>query len=115
MVTGGARGIGAAIARRLRSDGVEVVVGDVDQPRPDGSALPLDVTSEKSVEEFLAAVVARHGGLDIVVNNAGIMFEQPVEDHPTVLWDASFVTGQVITVDGGRLSRPPLPAIVDPP
>lgn len=69
-ITGGARGIGAATAKALRSAGATVAVGDID-----GGAdiLPLDVTDESSFEAFLDAVEDRHGPIDVLINNAGIM------------------------------------------
>ena len=86
LVTGGASGIGRAVARRLAREGAHVVVTDLDEAgarrvaeeaaadagpaRPLG--LGLDVTSEASVEAAVAATVDAYGGLDIVVSNAGI-------------------------------------------
>jgi NAD(P)-dependent dehydrogenase (short-subunit alcohol dehydrogenase family) len=64
VVTGGARGIGAATARALGAAGAVVVVGDL----PD-----LDVTDAEGYRNFLNKVEAEHGPLDILVNNAGIM------------------------------------------
>ncbi len=88
VVTGGARGIGAAIAHGMTAAGAIVVVGDLSAPRTgDSSASYLDVTSEKSVVAFLDAVVDEHGGLDILVHNAGIMFEQGLEGHPLERWN----------------------------
>ena len=88
VVTGGARGIGAAIAHGMTAAGAIVVVGDLSAPRTgDSTTSYLDVTSEKSVVAFLDAVVDEHGGLDILVNNAGIMFEQGLEGHPLDRWN----------------------------
>jgi NAD(P)-dependent dehydrogenase (short-subunit alcohol dehydrogenase family) len=64
VVTGGARGIGAATARALSAAGATVVVGDL----PD-----LDVTDAEGYRTFLDKVEAEHGPLDILINNAGIM------------------------------------------
>lgn len=91
VVTGGSRGIGQAIARRLAEAGATVVIGDLNEPSdPVGhrsiSCAHLDVAAEDSVETFIAQVVATHGNLDIVVNNAGIMFEEPVVGHSTDRW-----------------------------
>lgn len=86
VVTGGARGIGAAIAHSLSSAGAMVVVGDLRDP---GGAVfhELDVTSEESIEAFYAFVVDRHGGVDVLVNNAGIMFEEHLDGHATDSWN----------------------------
>ena len=74
LVTGGASGIGAGIARRLAIEGANVTIGDINPPAPeDGPAsLLLDVRDEDSVGRGVAAVVADHGQLDILVNCAGI-------------------------------------------
>src|ERR1700712_72192 len=81
LVTGGARGIGAATARALVARGAEVVLTDVDQPplaqlgaELGDSALTVlaDVTDLASMEAAVAAGVARFGGIDVVLANAGI-------------------------------------------
>ena len=74
VVTGGASGIGAATVQLLMDRGARVAVLD---PTPDGAAdgvlgLRCDVTDSVQVEESVAAVADRLGGLDVVVNNAGI-------------------------------------------
>ncbi len=75
LVTGGASGIGAAIAARLAAEGAEVWVGDIDTSGAErvagevnGHAIELDVTE---IESARAAVEAAGGTLDILVNNAG--------------------------------------------
>jgi 2-dehydro-3-deoxy-L-rhamnonate dehydrogenase (NAD+) len=81
LVTGGARGIGLAITRRLVADGARVALVDLDKTAVEavaadigGSAIALvaDVTRTSDVERAVAAAHARWGRLDIVVNNAGI-------------------------------------------
>lgn len=79
-VTGGARGIGEAIAKALASEGARVAVGDVDAALAESSArayggigLPLDVCSAESFAGFLDKVEAELGPVDALVNNAGIM------------------------------------------
>jgi len=86
LVTGGASGLGEAIARRFAAEGAAVIVADIDVAQ--GEALAsgidaaferLDVTSETDWAAALAAVEARHGRLDALVNNAGITTVGSVE------------------------------------
>ena len=84
MVTGGASGLGEAIARTLARDGVHVIVADIDEERAeavaaaiDGTAARLDVADPVAVDREVDAVVADHGRLDIMVNNAGIAPPNP--------------------------------------
>jgi len=79
LVTGGARGLGAAIARRFAGEGARVVVNDLHLEAAqsvarelDGHALAADVADPASVAAMFAEVANLTGGLDILVNNAGI-------------------------------------------
>jgi NAD(P)-dependent dehydrogenase (short-subunit alcohol dehydrogenase family) len=71
LVTGGARGIGKAIARRLRADGWKVAIADIDAGK-DALSLRCDVSSEPSVKACVRAAARKLGRLDALVNNAGI-------------------------------------------
>lgn len=82
VVTGGARGIGEAIARRFVLEGAVVVVADrrEDMARAtaediggDAHSMRLDVASESDWADVVAATVERFGGIDVLVNNAGLM------------------------------------------
>ena len=82
IVTGAARGTGAAIARRFASAGARVVLGDLQHElgeqvaREIGAAaryLPLDVTREQDWEHVVARTLADHGRVDVLVNNAAIL------------------------------------------
>jgi NAD(P)-dependent dehydrogenase (short-subunit alcohol dehydrogenase family) len=82
LVTGAARSIGEACARKLASDGARVAVLDIDADGAErvassigGLAVPVDVTDSASVDAAVATVVDRLGGLDIAVNNAGVTSE----------------------------------------
>lgn len=70
-VTGGARGIGKATASLFASKGATVCVGDLD-PVSAGE-FAIDVTSRESFGSFIDAVISRHGRVDVLVNNAGVM------------------------------------------
>jgi NAD(P)-dependent dehydrogenase (short-subunit alcohol dehydrogenase family) len=86
IVTGAASGIGLAIAGRLAAEGARVVLADRDGPAAaaaaaglDGAEVAaLDVTDEAATEALVRDVARRHGRLDIMVNNAGIMVVAPV-------------------------------------
>ena len=97
LVTGGARGLGAAIARELAGAGARVVVGDVrveaaadvasELPPGRGRAVELDVADPRSVAAAVRSAVDLHGGLDIVVNNAGVDVTAPFEGIALEAWD----------------------------
>jgi NAD(P)-dependent dehydrogenase (short-subunit alcohol dehydrogenase family) len=98
-VTGGARGIGAAIARRLVDDGARVAIVDVleDEARATAAALgrgtiavACDLREPKSVADAFDAVVHELGGLDGLVNDAGIFRKTPLLDIPPDEWDDVF-------------------------
>ncbi|MCK2030530.1 SDR family NAD(P)-dependent oxidoreductase [Microbacterium galbinum] len=74
IVTGGASGIGAAIAARLHEDGAQVAILDRDTSGADArfAAFTADISDRASVDAAIAAVGEKFGRLDIVVNNAGI-------------------------------------------
>ncbi|MFB9314619.1 SDR family NAD(P)-dependent oxidoreductase [Nocardioides plantarum] len=78
VVVGGASGLGAGIAVRLRADGYDVVVAD---RTPGAGVVEVDVTDEVGVEALFAGVVEQHGRLDAVVNAAGISTFGAVVDH----------------------------------
>ncbi|MBN9153496.1 MAG: SDR family oxidoreductase [Microbacterium sp.] len=97
IVTGGASGIGAAIARRLREDGARVAVFDLD---PDAAtdadlAVRVDVGDDASVVAGIERVAAELGGIDILVNNAGIGAQGDVtandDDEWHRVWDVNVV------------------------
>jgi NAD(P)-dependent dehydrogenase (short-subunit alcohol dehydrogenase family) len=95
VITGGAGGIGRAIARRLTDEGATCVLADLDGPRADEAAAAIgglgvqtDITSSASVNALRDAVLARYGRADIVVNNAGIHLQKLVVDMTDDEWDA---------------------------
>jgi NAD(P)-dependent dehydrogenase (short-subunit alcohol dehydrogenase family) len=86
IVTGGAQGIGRAIADGLAAEGATVVVADLNPP-DDG--IRADVSSEEDVARMVEEAVARHGGIDILVNNAGLyasLAMRPFTEIPLEEW-----------------------------
>ncbi|MFD4990670.1 3-oxoacyl-ACP reductase [Cellulosimicrobium cellulans] len=97
VVTGAARGIGAQVARTLARDGAKVVVVDVPAAGEalakvaneiKGTALQLDVTTDDAGARILEHARARHGGLDILVHNAGILRDKLLANMSADKWDA---------------------------
>ncbi len=97
LVTGASRGIGEAIAEVLARDGAHVVGVDVPArereldtvvARLGGSALPLDITEATAPDTIVEHVSKQHGGVDIVVHNAGITRDKTLGRMDAELWDA---------------------------
>ena len=95
LITGGARGMGAAHARRLLAEGARVVIADILDA--EGAALAtelganarfvhLDVSSPDDWAAAVALCVGEFGGLHVLVNNAGIFDVAPLVDHPLDMW-----------------------------
>jgi NAD(P)-dependent dehydrogenase (short-subunit alcohol dehydrogenase family) len=96
LVTGGGRGLGAAICETLASAGATVVAGDVrvdpaeDVARAAGGAamaLRLDVTDAEQAEAAVREIIGRYGRLDILVNNAGVDVTAPIDELSLAEWD----------------------------
>jgi 3-hydroxybutyrate dehydrogenase len=99
LVTGGASGIGRAIALALAADGARILVSDLDEPGAqrvaeqirsfggEAKAHRCDVASEPDVKQCVAEAVATFGGLDILVNNAGIQHVALIEEFPTEIFE----------------------------
>jgi rhamnulose-1-phosphate aldolase/alcohol dehydrogenase len=123
LVTGGAGGIGRAIATRLMAEGACVVLADIDEAalaasvaefgadfsRDVVSGLKVDVTDEAAVIDAFGEAARSFGGIDIVVNNAGISSASPVEDTSLDLWNRNMsilATGYFLVArEGYRLMK----------
>jgi NAD(P)-dependent dehydrogenase (short-subunit alcohol dehydrogenase family) len=130
VVTGGGNGIGAAIGARMAEEGAAVAVVDVDASAGGKTAAAsfhlCDVTDEDAVAATFSDVVARHGRLDVLVNNAGVAgLNAPTHEFPRGEWDrvmavnttavflctkhasdeSRWVTGAKLVIDGGYSAR----------
>jgi galactitol 2-dehydrogenase len=99
VVTGGARGIGAAICRRYADEGARVAVADILADEAEALALEigrgafgvrLDVTKRASIDAMVETVVARAGGIDVLVNNAAIFDMAPLLEITEASYEKQF-------------------------
>jgi NAD(P)-dependent dehydrogenase (short-subunit alcohol dehydrogenase family) len=112
LVTGGASGIGRATADLLAERGAQVAVLDLDPSPVDKPLLAYraDVTDDASVREAVAAAVADLGGLDVLINNAGVGAQGTVEDNPDDEWHRVLDVNVVGMVRAARACLPHLRA-----
>jgi 3-oxoacyl-[acyl-carrier protein] reductase len=124
VVTGGAQGIGFAIAERFVAEGARVVLGDLDAAATEAAVAKLggndvaravrcDVTKADDVEALVAAAVDGFGGIDVMVNNAGItrdatmrkmtedQFDQVIAVHLKGTWNGTRLAAGVMRESGG--------------
>ncbi len=102
VITGGAKGIGAATARMLERAGAHVTVFDVEEI--DG--FRVDVTSEPAVEAAFARVAERSGGVDILVNNAGRVARKPAIELSVEEWQKVMDLNLTATFSCSRTAHP---------
>ncbi|MDX2032375.1 MAG: SDR family oxidoreductase [Blastocatellia bacterium] len=100
IVTGSGRGIGRAIAMKLAEEGAAVVINDLDEGPVQETiaaleargrtayAFPGDVTAADFGERMLSETLARFGGVDIIVNNAGYIWNTAIQNHTDEQWYA---------------------------
>lgn len=118
LVTGSAGGIGKAIARKFAEEGACVVLNDLNPERLEATkaeflkdfgkdtvaSIVLDVTDSQSVADAFEASALAFGGVDIVVNNAGISISQPIGEHSAENWEKLYdilVKGQFLVSQAG--------------
>ncbi len=101
LVTGAASGIGKAIAHRLAAEGAHVVIADLNLEGAQNVAneiiktrgfkrafaVSMNVTDENQVQAAFAQAILKYGGIDIVVNNAGIASSAPIEETSLEMWN----------------------------
>ena len=118
-VTGGARGIGREIASHLAAAGARVALGDLDGDAARRTAeelgngvlgLQLDVTSTESFTLFLARVEQELDPLDVLVNNAGVMWVGPFQEEPEAIISRQVAVNLLGVMRGVRLAVPAMKA-----
>jgi len=124
LVTGSTSGIGLACARALAAEGANLVVngfGDAAaiaeickelEDLSGGRAIHVgaDLTRREGVEEMMAAAANAFGGVDVLVNNAGMQHVAPVEEFPVEKWDAIIALNLTAAFDACRLAVPHMKA-----
>ncbi|MEP6552621.1 MAG: bifunctional aldolase/short-chain dehydrogenase [Ferruginibacter sp.] len=118
LVTGSAGGIGKAIAKKFADEGACVVINDINQERlqsateeftkqygrDTAAAVMLDVTNQQTILDAMEGAALAFGGVDIIVNNAGISISKPIADHTIGDWDKLYdilVKGQFLVSQAG--------------
>jgi len=91
LITGAARGIGRATAELFALEGATVISGDVLEAEDAGSSpvefLHLDVTSRDGWKQIVDGIIARHGKIDVLMNNAAVCYYEPILETSDELWD----------------------------
>ncbi|MFD1818672.1 rhamnulose-1-phosphate aldolase/alcohol dehydrogenase [Pseudarcicella hirudinis] len=123
LITGSAGGIGKAIAKRFAEEGACVVINDINLERLEGAkaefqakfgrdaaaSVLLDVTSAESIVMALEGAALAFGGVDIIVNNAGISISKSIAEHSIEEWDRLYdilVKGQfLVSKEGINIMR----------
>ena len=118
LVTGSAGGIGKAIAKKFAEEGACVIINDINQERLQGAteefqkafgkdstaSVMLDVTSKVTIDAAMQGAALAFGGVDIIVNNAGLSTSKSIADHTIADWDKLYdilVKGQFLVSQAG--------------
>jgi 3alpha(or 20beta)-hydroxysteroid dehydrogenase len=98
LITGAAGGIGHAVAGLFASEGAIVIAADIKPPQKpyagDVETIMLDVTSEEQWASAVAAIVRKHGRLDVLINNAGIIAYEPLDKLEMKDWQKMIAVDQ---------------------
>ncbi|MDQ1534769.1 MAG: hypothetical protein QOF28_2530 [Actinomycetota bacterium] len=116
VVTGGANGIGAAMARRFANEGARVVVADLDEERLTrvaaeigGLAVPTDVRHERELVSLVTAAEASFGPIDLFCSNAGIVVAGG-EELSDAVWERSIAVNLLSHIYAARILVPKMTA-----
>jgi 3alpha(or 20beta)-hydroxysteroid dehydrogenase len=113
LITGAARGMGHTTAELFAKEGATVIGGDVIEAEPyEGAveAVDLDVSSEEAWKRAIAGIVDKHGRLDVLINNAGVIAYEPILELDLENWHRLMAVDQTGVFLGMRES---LPAMID--
>ncbi len=120
LVTGSTSGIGLGVAQCLARQGANIVLngfGDVDAPKASITALGAkvayhgaDMSKPAEIEAMMAFAAERFGGVDVLVNNAGIQHVANIEDFPVERWDAIIAINLSSAFHASRLALPGMKA-----
>jgi NAD(P)-dependent dehydrogenase (short-subunit alcohol dehydrogenase family) len=113
LITGAARGMGHTTAELFAKEGATVIGGDVLDPEPHEApveAVSLDVSSEDEWKRVIGEVVDKHGRLDVLVNNAGVIAYEPILELSLENWHRLIAVDQTGVFLGMREA---LPAMID--
>ncbi|MEU6512469.1 glucose 1-dehydrogenase [Streptomyces sp. NPDC046942] len=117
LITGAARGIGATVAQAMAAEGAKVVIGDVldeegnavaQKIGPSATYVHLDVTNRDDWDSAVGAAVDTYGGLDVLVNNAGIAIPGLVDRLDEAAWDKTVAVNLTGTFKGIQAVVPAL-------
>jgi rhamnulose-1-phosphate aldolase/alcohol dehydrogenase len=118
LVTGSAGGIGKAIAKKFAEEGACVIINDINEERlqsateefqkafgkDSAASVKLDVTSKATIDAAMQSTALAFGGIDIIVNNAGLSTSKSIADHTIADWDKLYdilVKGQFLVSQAG--------------
>jgi NAD(P)-dependent dehydrogenase (short-subunit alcohol dehydrogenase family) len=115
IITGAVSNIGKEAAKSFVDEGAKVVIGDINEETGQQTAkelgahfIKVDVTQEKSVSDFVDSAVAELGGLDVLVQNAGLQRLGKVTDFAASDWDAIFAVNSRAHFFGAKYAVPHL-------
>ncbi len=115
LVTGASSGIGKAAAKMLVAEGAEVIIGSANQAKGEAAAaaigaryIRVNVREEREIAAFINEGAALLGGLDVLIQNAGIQYGGVIESFPTEQWDDIMLTNVRSMFLGAKYAIPHL-------